>query len=195
MDHCEAEKRVKEFDETKAGVKGIVDSGATKIPKMFIHPPEDLLQTQADHDFRVPVIDLKGLDQSTERRKEVTNEISKAAEEWGFFQIVNHGVPLDVMEEMLKGVRRFHEQPSEAKEEWYSREFTKKAVNYFCNADLRASNPAGWRDTLSCNFQSLEDESNFQALPQVCRYLNLITSKIVVAFNCVLHLLTKLVTN
>lgn len=169
MDHCEAEKRVKEFKETKAGVKGIVDSGATKIPKMFVHSPEDLQQTHIDHDFRVPVIDLKGLDQSTERRKEVVNEISKAAEEWGFFQIMNHGVPLDVMEEILKGVRRFHEQPHETKVEWYSLDFKNKAVKYYSNGNLNASNPADWRDSMSWNCRFVEDQSNFQALPQVCR--------------------------
>ncbi|KAM5563534.1 1-aminocyclopropane-1-carboxylate oxidase [Rosa sericea] len=168
VDHSETEKMVKEFDETKAGVKGIVDSGVTKIPRMFVHPLEDLQQNNMDHDLRVPMIDFKGLDQSTERRKEVINEISKAAEAWGFFQIVNHGVPLDVMEEVLKSVRRFHEQPHEAKVEWYSRDFTKK-VNYFSNGYLRVYTPADWRDTLSCNCQFLEDESNFQALPRVCR--------------------------
>lgn len=31
-------KEVKEFDDTKAGVKGLVDSGVTKIPRFFIHP-------------------------------------------------------------------------------------------------------------------------------------------------------------
>ncbi|KAL6208726.1 hypothetical protein ACLB2K_019671 [Fragaria x ananassa] len=71
---------------------------------MFVHPQETLQPNSIDHYLRVPVIDLKGLDQSTQRRKEVISEISKAAEAWGFFQIVNHGVPLDVMEEVLKSV-------------------------------------------------------------------------------------------
>ncbi|KAK9990243.1 hypothetical protein SO802_025228 [Lithocarpus litseifolius] len=35
-------KDVKEFDESKMGVKGLVDSGITSIPNMFIHPPETL---------------------------------------------------------------------------------------------------------------------------------------------------------
>nr|XP_011457988.1 PREDICTED: probable 2-oxoacid dependent dioxygenase [Fragaria vesca subsp. vesca] len=173
VDHSEREKRVREFVESKAAVNGIVDSGTTKIPAMFVHPQETLQQNSMDQwimsfGFQY-VIDLKGLDQSIERRKEVISEISKAAEAWGFFQMVNHGVPLDVMEEVLKSVRRFHEQPHEAKVKWYSLDFTKKfTVNYFSNGDLKASTPADWRDTLSCNCQFLEDESNFRALPQVC---------------------------
>ena len=39
---CNWAKEVKKFDETKAGVKGLVDSGVVKIPKLFVHPPETL---------------------------------------------------------------------------------------------------------------------------------------------------------
>ncbi|KAL6210676.1 hypothetical protein ACLB2K_015908 [Fragaria x ananassa] len=170
VDHFEAEKKVQEFDETKAGAKGLVDSGVTKIPRLFVHPPDLLQQNNNDRHLGVPMIDLKGIDQSTARRKEVISEISKAAEAWGFFQIVNHGVPYDVIEEVLKSVRRFHEQPREVKAEWYSRDFKNKAFNYFCNADLKASTPAGWRDTISWQLpQFLAYESNSQALPDVCR--------------------------
>jgi hypothetical protein len=31
----------KEFDETKAGVKGLVDKGILKIPTLFHHPPHN----------------------------------------------------------------------------------------------------------------------------------------------------------
>ncbi|KAL6208728.1 hypothetical protein ACLB2K_019673 [Fragaria x ananassa] len=66
---------------------------------MFVHPPENLQKNSMDdHDLRVPVIDLKGLDWSSERRKEIVDEITKAVETWGLFQIVNHGIPMSVME-------------------------------------------------------------------------------------------------
>lgn len=185
LDCDERGKEVKEFDETKAGVKGLVDSGVTKIPSIFIHSPEGLQNSALpDHQngidqLQVPVIDLNGFKES-ERRKEIISDISKAAEAWGFFQIVNHEIPLGVMEEALKGVARFHEQPQKAKMEWYSRDFTKK-VNYYSNGDLRASTPADWRDTLSCKVP--DDQTEFEAaLPQVCRYTityALLLSKIV----------------
>ncbi len=46
VDHSEREKRVREFVESKAGVKGIVDSGTTKIPAMFVHPQTDFAAEQ-----------------------------------------------------------------------------------------------------------------------------------------------------
>ncbi|KAK9905424.1 hypothetical protein M0R45_000148 [Rubus argutus] len=35
-------QQLKAFDETKAGVKGIVDTGITKIPPIFVRPKEHL---------------------------------------------------------------------------------------------------------------------------------------------------------
>ncbi|EFJ11595.1 hypothetical protein SELMODRAFT_450789 [Selaginella moellendorffii] len=46
----------------------------------------------------VPVIDLAELDRSDERRKEICEEMRSACREWGAFQVVNHGVPDQVVE-------------------------------------------------------------------------------------------------
>ena len=93
MEYCERENEVKQFIETRAGVKGLIDSGINKIPRMFIHPPKDSQNSSSDQNgahLEVPLIDLQGVD--GERRKEIINDVRKAAETWGFFQIVNHGI-------------------------------------------------------------------------------------------------------
>lgn len=157
-------KEVKEFDETKAGVKGLVDSGVVKIPKFFIHPAEKL-SNSSDPCFQIPLIDLGGFEGC--RRTEIVNEICEASETWGFFQLINHGVPVSVMEEMLEGVRGFHEQPKELKMEMYSRD-NKKLVRYFTNGNLLVSQkPADWRDTVSFYFQ--DGQLGPELFPQVCR--------------------------
>ena len=41
-EYFDREAELKAFDGTKGGVKGLVDSGITKVPRIFIQPPENL---------------------------------------------------------------------------------------------------------------------------------------------------------
>lgn len=53
-------KEMKEFDDSKARVKGLVDSGIKKIPRFFIHPPEKFPKAKADNVHpELPVINLE----------------------------------------------------------------------------------------------------------------------------------------
>ncbi|KAB2619857.1 1-aminocyclopropane-1-carboxylate oxidase 1-like [Pyrus ussuriensis x Pyrus communis] len=101
---------VKAFDDTK-GVKGLVDASITEVPQIFRHPLES--ETSSDSEasqFSIPVIDLQGLELgSPTKRKEIVAKVAEASETWGFFQIANHGIPEDVLEEMKNGARGFFE--------------------------------------------------------------------------------------
>ncbi|KAJ6850543.1 1-aminocyclopropane-1-carboxylate oxidase-like protein 1-like [Iris pallida] len=152
-------RAVTEFDESKAGVKGLVDSGVQKLPRIFLHAPQDLPRPadgRRSH-LRVPIIDVGGIDDvGGRRREEVVAAVREAASSWGFFQLVNHGVPGDVLDGLVRGARLFHEQDGEAKAGLYSRDFAKK-VRYECNFDLYKSRAANWRDTLNCIFDGSID--------------------------------------
>ena len=141
---------VKAFDETKAGVKGLVDAGVSQIPRIFYSPPEEryLKERSADQTkYSIPVIDLGGLSDDSIRRKKIVEKVREASETWGFFQIVNHGIPVAIMEEIKNGVKRFHEQDTEVKKQFYTRDRLKPVV-YNCNFDLYSAPSTNWRDTL-----------------------------------------------
>ncbi|KAK6940695.1 Non-hem dioxygenase N-terminal domain [Dillenia turbinata] len=160
-------KEVKEFDHTKAGVKGLVDCGIKAIPKFFIQPAENLTKLPSDASFmhlQVAIIDLKGV--GSDRRKEILEEIRVASETWGFFQVVNHGIPNDVLDNTIGGIKRFHEQPTEAKMEWYSRDL-REPVRYYCNGDLLVAKAANWRDSIMCQYA--DDTLDSQLIPVICR--------------------------
>lgn len=66
----------------------------------------------------VPVIDIGGLsdDLSSSRAKTAIDEIAIACREWGFFQVINHGVSSDLIEREWRQTKRFFVQPMAVKE-------------------------------------------------------------------------------
>ncbi|KAL0414335.1 UNVERIFIED_CONTAM: 1-aminocyclopropane-1-carboxylate oxidase [Sesamum radiatum] len=83
---------LKAFDQTEAGVKGLIDSGLTKIPKIFVRPSEDVAQelTYKNIQVQVPMIDLSGI-LDIDGRKKIIEQVRIASETWGFFQVVTMG--------------------------------------------------------------------------------------------------------
>ncbi|KAI3504150.1 hypothetical protein L1887_32695 [Cichorium endivia] len=101
------------FDETKTGVKGLVDAGITEI--------------------------------------------------------VNHGIPVSVLEEMRNGVLGFYEQDTEVKKQWYTRDRSGKSkMLYNSNFDLYSSPVANWRDTFVCSMAPNPPQPD--ELPPPCRF-------------------------
>ncbi|MED6180906.1 hypothetical protein PIB30_014463 [Stylosanthes scabra] len=160
-------KELKFLDETKEGVKGLVDAGLSKIPRIFI---QDNLNTCSSHgNANIPVIDLGSLHHeqgNSSSRNEIIEKVKDACEKWGFFQVVNHEIPQSVLDEMLDGVRRFHEQDSEVKKEFYSRDNSKR-VFYNTNFHLYRTSQINWRDTLYCKVGPGPLDPH--QLPSICR--------------------------
>ncbi|KAF8040197.1 hypothetical protein BT93_B2431 [Corymbia citriodora subsp. variegata] len=158
-------RELKRFEESKLGVKGLLDSGLTSLPPFFIHPPETLsgLKPARPSSDPIPTIDLSGCDSG--RRPSVVGEVGRAARGLGFFQVVNHGVPAEVLDRTIAAVKAFHEQPAEAKARIYRREM-ETGVAFFSNLDLFHSKAASWRDTLQIR---LEPKADMEEIPEVCR--------------------------
>ncbi|KAF3777714.1 1-aminocyclopropane-1-carboxylate oxidase-like protein 2 [Nymphaea thermarum] len=143
---------LKAFHETKAGVKGLLDSNISTIPRIFIDPLDDhpLLSSSghAKDGTVVPVIDFSNV--GSRRRKEMVAQVRDALKKWGVFQVVNHGIPVATLEEMISGAFKFHESPTEGKQKFYSRDL-KKEVGFASTFDLYSRKRANWRDTFRCH--------------------------------------------
>ncbi|KAK6278877.1 hypothetical protein POUND7_019144 [Theobroma cacao] len=159
---------VKAFDDTKAGVKGLVDAGATEVPRMFYQPPDKFEKSSVpgDAQVRIPVINLDRVKEDPITRKEIVEEVRDASKKWGFFQIINHGIPVGVLEDMKHSVRRFFEQDVEVKKQFYTRD-NMKTVVYNCNFDLHTAPAANWRDSVFCTMAP--DPPKLEELPESFR--------------------------
>ncbi|KAF9605475.1 hypothetical protein IFM89_017494 [Coptis chinensis] len=152
-------KEVKEFDESKMGVQGLLDSGVTTIPRIFIHPPENLsdLQPSSTH-FEIPVIDL-----SITNCSKVIDQIKESFSTWGFFQVINHGIPMQDIEDTIKAFKSFHEQPKEIKSAYV----WDQKVSYYSNFNIMWSKAVNWKDSLRV-FTS-PNPPKLETIPSVCR--------------------------
>lgn len=63
----------------------------------------------------IPIISLKGLDDVDGKRAEICKKIVEACEDWGIFQIVDHGVDDKLISEMTRLAREFFALPPEEK--------------------------------------------------------------------------------
>ena len=165
-DDYDRASELKAFDESKAGVKGLVDSGVSMVPRMFIRPPDK--SGTSNVRFNFPDIDLHGMEDDPIRRKQMVEAVREASETLGFFTVVNHGIPETVLEETMDGTRRFYEQDNEVKKEFYTRDQTREVI-YNSNFDLYTSKAASWRDTFYCLLAPHPLDP--QQLPATCRYV------------------------
>ncbi|MED6108017.1 hypothetical protein PIB30_019607 [Stylosanthes scabra] len=160
---------VKAFDDTKLGVQGLIENGVTKVPSIFHckeHESNDFISnssSESNTEFSsIPIIDLN----NGVIGDDVVEKVKDACENWGFFQIINHGIPIRVLDDMVNGTRMFHEQDPEVRKLYYTRDLTKKVL-YVSNFSLFQEPYTHWRDTLGISmFQGTPKD---EELPQVCR--------------------------
>ncbi|XP_065855709.1 1-aminocyclopropane-1-carboxylate oxidase homolog 4-like [Euphorbia lathyris] len=160
-------EEVKKFDETKMGVKGLSDSGITSIPKFFIHPPESLLDLHPNPTqtpLSIPTIDLSAINSD---RAKIINQVKEAASNWGFFQIINHGISQSVLNSTLQSIRSFHDQPHEIKSKYYKRQEI-GGVMYASNNALYRSKAAAWHDSLQI-WMGPPASAKAEEIPEICR--------------------------
>ncbi|XP_030451659.2 1-aminocyclopropane-1-carboxylate oxidase homolog [Syzygium oleosum] len=111
------ESELKAFDASRTGVKGLVDAGISKLPRIFAdrRPRSPGCSDPAGTSFSIPIVDLEGVHEDPSKHREIVRRVGQACEDWGFFQVVNHGVGDGVLSGIIDGVKRFHEQDSEVK--------------------------------------------------------------------------------
>lgn len=67
----------------------------------------------------LPLIDLSRLYLSEPERAECKADIARASQEWGFFQVVNHGISPEILEKMRSEQERVFKQPFDRKTKEY----------------------------------------------------------------------------
>ncbi|CAI0560778.1 unnamed protein product, partial [Linum tenue] len=89
-----------------------------KLPPRYERPQIEPLVVSGDLDWTVPVIDLQKLASGDESSMDSDSELGNlhsACKDWGFFQVVNHGVCRTLLEELRVEVENLFQLPYEEK--------------------------------------------------------------------------------
>ena len=145
------------------GVKGLSESGITCLPKQYIQPLEERITvSEAMPGGSIPIIDMSNWDDL-----KMEELICDAAEKWGFFQIVNHGVPIQVLEKVQEATHRFFGLPAEEKNKYSKENSVSNNVRYGTSFTPQAENALEWKDYLSLFYVS-DDEAS-ALWPAACK--------------------------
>ncbi|GLT39448.1 hypothetical protein SLA2020_136370 [Shorea laevis] len=145
------------------GVKGLSEIGLKTLPKQYIQPlGERIDPSKIIADESIPIIDMSNLEDP-----EVANSICDAAEKWGFFQIVNHGVPLEVLANVKVATHRFFGLPADEKKKYTKEHSPNTNVRFGTSFSPQAEKALEWKDFLSMFYVS--EEEALASWPPACR--------------------------
>lgn len=165
-------------------VQSLSDSGIRVIPERYVKIPSDRPRYNAgiesspaaaasDVSEQIPVIDLQNFfSQDAALREAALAQISSACRDWGFFQVVNHGVSHDLMKLTREAWRVFFHLPVEVKQQYANSPSTYEG--YGSRLGVEKGAKLDWSDYFFLHFlpTSLRDQNKWPHLPSSCRYLS-----------------------
>ncbi|MCO5572272.1 hypothetical protein L7F22_026025 [Adiantum nelumboides] len=120
-------------------------NASLKIDPSFVVPPEHrpLRAPLAPLSHQIPVIDLSPLTSLVATAREsIVSQVGCACQEWGFFQVINHGIPQTLIQKLRDEARTFFELPLQKKLE------VKRSFNNFLgyNDGELTKNVRDWKE-------------------------------------------------
>ncbi|RWW26927.1 hypothetical protein GW17_00008665 [Ensete ventricosum] len=152
-------------------VQTLADDGA--VPERYIKPPSerpDLNPVTALATGSLPVVDLAGLSGGAEERLATMLAVSGACRDWGFFQVVNHGVSPELMEGMREVWRSFFQLPMAEKQAYANS--PKTFEGYGSRLGVKKGAILDWGDYffLQLSPHSIRNYDKWPVLPASLRY-------------------------
>lgn len=164
------------------GVKGLVDSGLSQVPKLYIQPLNERINKVDSKPCDMPPIDLSKL--NGPEHEKVVDEIVRAAETLGFFQVVNHCVPLELLESLKDSAHTFFNLPPKEKVVYRKSVSPSLKMRYETSFAPETENVLEWKDYINMVYSN--DDDALQYWPSQCKYVYLINFSIEIyniAFN------------
>lgn len=163
---------VQGWSEPVVRVQQLSDSGIRVIPDRYVKKPSDrpIPLGSAASEVNIPVIDMEGLySGDAEMRRRTAALIDEACREWGFFQVVNHGVSHEMMGRTREAWREFFQLPLEEKQRYANSPMTYEG--YGSRLGVEKGISLDWSDYFFLHYLPLQlrDHNKWPTLPVSCR--------------------------
>ena len=117
----------------------------------------------------LPVIDVSRLIDGAEKEREICKEeIARASREWGFFQVINHGISMDVLEKMRQEQIRVFREPFDKKSK--SERFSAGSYRWG-TPSATCLRQLSWSEAFHVPMTDISDNKDFTTL----RYTDILT--------------------
>nr|BAW35472.1 anthocyanin synthase [Tricyrtis sp. Shinonome] len=137
-------------------VESLAGSGLSTIPKEYIRPESEreylgdaieVVTKSKDGSPEVPIVDLLDFDSPDEELcKLCVVALKEAAEDWGVMHILNHGIPLELIDRLREVGKGFFDLPIEIKEEYANDQESGSIQGYGSKLANNASGQLEWED-------------------------------------------------
>ncbi|OWM69457.1 hypothetical protein CDL15_Pgr013918 [Punica granatum] len=119
---------------------------AETIPEEFIRPETE---QPAITTYKGPVVPkIPTIDMSEPNREKLVQAISEASQDWGIFQVAQHGIPGDLISRLQRAGREFFELPQEEKEAYAKIPGSRSIEGYGSMLQKDFNGKKGWVDHL-----------------------------------------------
>ncbi|KAF5726721.1 2-oxoglutarate and Fe(II)-dependent oxygenase superfamily protein [Tripterygium wilfordii] len=130
-----------------------MESTSFQLSTKFILPEDKRPQlSKASTLHTIPIIDMN------QEPSLLVQNLSQACEEYGFFQIINHGVPNELCQKMMTTLSEFFALSSQEKAQFFTTDLTKqvKLFNYYLKLDTQEK-VTMWSESFAHPWHPLED--------------------------------------
>ncbi|KAL7206050.1 hypothetical protein ACSBR2_018880 [Camellia fascicularis] len=130
-------------------IKTLAESpGLSYIPPNYTYTTNPHESAASEPEDSIPIIDFSSLTSSDpDQRSQVIQDLGKACQEWGFFMVVNHGVPESLMKEMVDACNGFFDLREEEKREFEGKHVL-DPIRCGTSFNSKADKVFFWRDFL-----------------------------------------------
>ncbi|KAI4341319.1 hypothetical protein MLD38_026054 [Melastoma candidum] len=146
------------FTHLLKGVKHLSRNGISKVPEKYVLPVWERPMTWgAEPDplklIALPVVDFSEL--QGPNNSEALKSLSDACRDYGFFQLVNHGIPEEVTRGIVEVSKKFFELPFEERSKYMSSDMY-SPVRYGTSFNQSKDKVFCWRDFLKLTCHPME---------------------------------------